>query len=271
MDTQRKQAIQTTFDTVASGYDHSSMAFFPATAERLLAHLQLDPAAHVLDVCTGTGTGMVALRAARLLPHGRVTGIDLSHGMLAQARAKAQQVGLGNLDFQPMDMEALTFASGSFDAATCSFGLFFVEDMEQALRKISATVKPSGQVAISTFVADAFEPMASMFLRRYESFGRETHAAAWKRIATEPELRALFVAAGLGDVVIHHEPLSYPLSAKGWWDIVWNAGYRGYLQQLSDSELAEFRQQHLAEIEALRADGQARLDVGVMIAVARVT
>lgn len=268
MDAQRKQAIQATFDTVAGSYDHPSMAFFPATAERLLAHLQLDPAAQVLDVCTGTG--MVALRAARLLTQGHVTGIDLSPGMLAQARAKAQQAGLGNLDLQPMDMEALTFGPGCFDAATCSFGLFFIEDMTACLHNIAATIKPGGQLAISTFATGAFEPMASMFLRCYESFGRETHAAAWKRIATEGELRALFTAAGLEAVTIHHEPLTYPLSADGWWDIVWNAGYRGYLQQLSDSELAEFRQQHLAEVEALCAEGQTRLDVGVMIAVARV-
>jgi hypothetical protein len=36
-----KQIIQTTFDTVATGYDHPAMQFFPATAERMLHHLQL--------------------------------------------------------------------------------------------------------------------------------------------------------------------------------------------------------------------------------------
>lgn len=268
MDAQRKRAIQGTFDTVANGYDHPAMAFFPATAERLLAHLQLDPAAHLLDVCTGTG--MVSLRAARLLHRGSVVGVDLSSGMLDQARAKASRIGLANIEFRQMDMEALAFERHSFDAATCSFGLFFIDDMTQCLQKIAATLKPGGKLAISTFATGAFEPMASMFLRRYESFGKETREAAWKRIATESELRALFVAAGLDAVVIHHEPLCYPLAAPDWWDIVWNAGYRGYLQQLSESELAEFRQQHLAEVEALCVGGQARLDVGVMIAVASV-
>lgn len=268
MDAQRKRTLQTIFDTVAWGYDRPAMAFFPATAERLLAHVQLDPAAHVLDVCTGTG--IVSLRAAQLLPQGHVVGIDLSSGMLAQARDKARQAQLANIDFVQMDMEALTFAPHRFDAATCSFGLFFIDDMTSCLHNIAATIKPDGKLAISTFATGAFEPMASMFLRRYESFGKETHATAWKRIAAEPELRALFIAAGLDNVVIHHEPLSYPLSAEIWWDIVWNAGYRGYLQQLSNSELAEFRQQHQAEIETLCADGQTRLDAGVMIAVARV-
>jgi len=264
MDAQRKQFIQNTFDTVAPGYDHPAMAFFPATAERLLAHLQLDPAARLLDVCCGTG--MVSLRAARMLTEGAVVGVDLSSGMLDQAR----QLKLDNVEFRQMDMEALDFERHSFDAATCSFGLFFIDDMEQALREIAARIKPGGKLAISTFAADAFEPMASLFLRRYESFGQETRDAAWKRIATESELRALFATAGLDEVVIHHEPLSYPLTAPDWWAIVWNAGYRGYLQQLSEAERAAFRQQHLAEIEQLCAAGKGRLNVGVMVAVARI-
>lgn len=266
MDDQIKQVIQHTFDTVASGYDHASMAFFPATAARMLSHLQLDPAARLLDVCTGTG--MVSLRAASVLTHGAVVGVDLSSGMLEQARDKARQLKLDNVEFRQMDMEALEFERHSFDAATCSFGLFFIDDMEQGLREIAARVKPGGKLAISTFETDAFEPMASMFLRRYESFGKETRDTAWKRIATEPELRTLFAAAGLDEVVIHHEPLRYPLTAQDWWAIVWNAGYRGYLQQLSDEERMAFRQQHLAEIEQLCATGEDRLNVDVMVAVA---
>ncbi len=268
MQADRKQIVQTTFDTVASGYDHPAMAFFPTTAERMLHHLQLAPTTHLLDVCTGTG--MVALRAAAALPAGQVTGIDFSSGMLAQARSKAQQQHLNNVHFQQMDMEALTFADQQFDAASCSFGLFFIDAMEQCLRQIATKVKPGGKVAISTFKVDAFEPMTSLFLRRMEALGKQTREASWKRIANEPALRALLAAAGLAEVQIFHEPLRYPLRAQDWWNIVWNAGYRGYLQQLSAEELGDFQTQHLAEVEALCANGHS-LEVGVLIAVGRVT
>jgi ubiquinone/menaquinone biosynthesis C-methylase UbiE len=267
MDAQRKQAIQGIFDTVAPGYDHPALAFFPATAERMLAQLQLDPDARLLDVCTGTGR--VSLRAARLLEHGHVVGIDLSGGMLEQARGKAREAALNNITFQQMDMEALTFAPRSFDAATCSFGLFFVDDMEQALRNIAACIKPGGQIAISSFAEGAFEPMSSLFLRRCETFGLETHPASWLRIATEPALHTLFAAAELAPPTVYHVPLRYSLSAENWWAIVWNAGYRGYLQRLPEAEQLAFRQQHLAEIAALVAGGQDAFSVDVMIAVAR--
>lgn len=268
MDVQRKQAIQHIFDTVAAGYDHPALAFFPDTAERLLAHLNPTPTARLLDVCTGTGR--VSLRAAQRLPHGHVVGVDLSTGMLAQARDKAERARLDNIEFQHMDIEALAFTPRSFDAATCSFGLFFVEDMVQALRNIAAQLKPGGQLAISTFSEGAFDPMSSLFLRRCETCGIETHPAAWLRIASEPALHALFAAAGLNPPVVHHETFRYPLSPEIWWAIVWNAGYRGYLQSLSASELAAFQQQHLAEVETLCAEGKAVLEVGVMIAVAGV-
>lgn len=265
MQPDRKQITQITFDTVATGYDHPELAFFPTTAECMIRHLQLEPSVHLLDVCTGTG--MLSLRAAQALPDGHVTGIDLASGMLEQARNKAQQQNLTNIQFQQMDMEVLDFAEHQFDVATCSFGLFFIDDMESCLRNIATKVRPGGKVAISTFVTDAFEPLSSLFLRRLESFGKETREDTWKRISNEPALRALFATAGMDEVEIHHEPLSYPMSAQGWWDIIWNAGYRGYVQQLSVEEQAEFQRQHLAEIEALCTSGHDRLNVGVLIAV----
>ena len=85
----RKKMIQQGFDTVAAGYDHPSLSFFPETAKRLVEHLQLKPTDHLLDVCTGTGC--VALTAAEKLSQGKVTGIDLSSGMLQQATGNRQQ------------------------------------------------------------------------------------------------------------------------------------------------------------------------------------
>lgn len=223
----RKKMIQQGFDTVAAGYDHASLSFFPETAKRLVEHLKLEPHHQLLDVCTGTG--VVALTAAEKLSKGKVTGIDLSYGMLKQAVNKAAEKNLSNTEFKQMDLDELTFPEATFDVATSSFGLFFIEDMTTALNSITRTVKPGGKIAITTFTEDAFSPMADIFIHRYEATGRTVPALSWKRLASEELIREQFKAVGITNVSVHHEPLGYQMTdAQMWWDVVWNAGWRGF-------------------------------------------
>ena len=45
-------------------------------------------------------------------------------------------------------------------------------------------------------------------------------------------------------------------TAFSWWDVVWNAGYRSLLNQLSADELKKFEQEHIKEIsDVLGKDG----------------
>ena len=268
MDDSRKNMIQQAFDTVAEGYDHPSLAFFPETSERMLAHLNMSDDLHLLDVCTGTG--MMALKAAEKLCKGKVTGIDLSSGMLNQAINKAAQLGLNNTQFIQMDLDHLDFPKQSFDVATSSFGLFFIEDMQAALSNVATTVKSGGQIAISSFTGNAFQPFSDMFIERYTSFGMEVPGLSWKRLETEDAITEVFKAAGIDNIEFYHEPLGYAIKTEQhWWDIVWNAGYRGLLNQLSDAQCIEFEQQHRAEIAELCKKGDAWLDVSVIIAIGK--
>ncbi len=123
---QRRELIRRTFDTVAPGYDRPALRFFQDSAVHMAEQLQLAGDECVLDVATGTGA--VALALAQRLPAGHVTGIDMSDGMLDQARRKARSRGLANIDFQAMDMTDLTFPPSRFHCATASFVLFFVQD-----------------------------------------------------------------------------------------------------------------------------------------------
>jgi ubiquinone/menaquinone biosynthesis C-methylase UbiE len=265
---QRKQMIQKAFDTVAEGYDHPSLAFFPQTAQRMWSHLSPEPSACCLDVATGTG--VMALEAARHLPAGSVVGVDLSEGMLRQARAKAQAQQLRNASFRQMDVDDLVFAKDHFDIVTCNFGLFFMEDMEGALRRLAHTVKPGGQIAISSFTETAFSPFAPVFLSLYEDFGRQVPPLSWKRLANVGVIEEIYRAAGITDLVFHHEPLGYALqSEQQWWDVVWNAGFRGLLNQLSESECEAFKAQHLDTVRTLCRKGENWLDTGVIIAIGK--
>jgi ubiquinone/menaquinone biosynthesis C-methylase UbiE len=262
----RKKMIQNGFDTVAAGYDHPSLAFFPETAKRLVAHLDLEPHQHLLDVCTGTGA--VALTAAEKLTAGKVFGIDLSAGMLQQAKNKAAAKKLDNTEFRQMDLDELEFPDATFDVTTSSFGIFFLEDMTKALGHIAGTVKPGGKIAITSFAGDAFSPFADLFINQYEATGREVPPLSWKRLATVELIKEQFHAIGITKLEIHHELLGYHMTdPQMWWDVVWNAGWRSLLNQLSADEQAEFEHRHKAAVSAALGDEGTWFNTEVLIAI----
>jgi ubiquinone/menaquinone biosynthesis C-methylase UbiE len=260
-----RERIRQTFDTVAPGYDRPALRFFHDSALQLVAQLGLAGDEQVLDVATGTGA--VALALAPCLPRGRVTGIDLSDGMLRQAAAKAGARGLGNVAFQAMDMTELAFPDGHFDAATAAFALFFVDDMAACLQGIVQRLRPGGRVASCVFADGSFSPNDALFRDRLGRYGIPVPPLGWLRLSQEAANRELFAAAGLVEIEVERRDLSYFLpDAEAWWEVLWNAGYRGLLSQLAEPDLARFRAEHLAEIGALDQGQGVPLHIEVLYA-----
>jgi ubiquinone/menaquinone biosynthesis C-methylase UbiE len=264
-DLQRKILLKETFNTVSEGYDGKALRFFPKSAEHLANLLALRGDEQVLDVATGTGHAALALAAC--LPQGRVTGVDFSPGMLDQARRKAVSLNARNVEFLERDMQTLGFPAGSFDAAVCAFGIFFVDDMNTQLAHVAGVVRSGGRIAVSGFQDNLFRPLADLFFGRIARYGVQQPPHTWKRIATEAGCRELFEKAGLRDVHAEKKNVGYFLeSAEEWWEIVWNAGFRRMVGQLQPSEQERFRQEHLQEVAALKTKDGIWLDVGVLIA-----
>jgi ubiquinone/menaquinone biosynthesis C-methylase UbiE len=260
---QRKAMLRETFDTVSNGYDNKALRFFSASADHMAALLRLRGDEHVLDVACGTGHASLAV--ARMLPRGRVTAADFSPGMLGRARQKAASLGFGNIEFVERDMQALGFPSGSFDVAVCAFGIFFVEDMDAQLSHIASTVKPGGRIMIANFEENYFHPLKDLMVNRFEAYGAHMPPQTWKRIASEAGCRELFEKAGLSNITVDRKNVGYYLdSAKEWWDVVWNAGFRRMVGQLSQSNQEQFKREHLQEVEARKTKNGIWLDVGVL-------
>jgi ubiquinone/menaquinone biosynthesis C-methylase UbiE len=262
----RKVMVKETFDTVSGGYDSSSLRFFPRSAENLAGLLDLKGDEQVLDVACGTGH--TSLAVARKLPKGSVTAVDFSTGMLGQARRKAETLGVKNIRFTEGDMQDLPFPAGSFDAAICAFGIFFVPDIEAQLAHIASRVKPGGRVMISSFEESYFHPLRDLFLNRLSAYGVQEPPQAWKRIANAEGCRQLFAASGLTGIRVERRNVGYHLAGAGeWWDIVWNAGYRSLVGQLPPDKQEQFRREHIEEVEALKGRDGIWLDTGVLYTV----
>src|SRR5258708_1934056 len=139
----------TTYNSAADHFDDVPLAFWGVVGRRTVERLDLKLGATVLDV--GCGTGASALPAAELVSSsGKVIGVDLAEKLLEQARSKAAQRQLENVEFRLGDMTDLGFPDRHFEAVVSVFSIFFVPDMEAQVRELCRMVEPGGKLAITT-------------------------------------------------------------------------------------------------------------------------
>ncbi|MEU8418025.1 class I SAM-dependent methyltransferase [Amycolatopsis japonica] len=96
----------------------------------------------VLEVAVGTGLNLP------LYPDGvTLTGIDLSDGMLAIARGRAERLG-HPVTLRRADAHDLPFDADSFDTVVCTLGLCAIPDDGKALREMARVLRPGGRLIL---------------------------------------------------------------------------------------------------------------------------
>ena len=138
------------FDMLASTYDQTGVAFFTPVGRKLVELLAARPGERCLDV--GCGRGAVTLPlAAAVGPEGSVNGIDLSAGMLQEARALATEAGLANVSLDVGDAGDLSSLPADFDVVASSLVIFFLPEPAAALRTWVQRLRPGGRIGLVTF------------------------------------------------------------------------------------------------------------------------
>ena len=134
---------QAGYDRWSEIYDSEDNPLIALEEPRIDALLGAVSGLCVIDI--GCGTGRHALRLAAR--GARVSGVDLSEGMLARARAKP---GAERIDFRHHDLHApLPYADASFDAAVSGLVLEHVRDLELFFRELRRVSKPGASAVIS--------------------------------------------------------------------------------------------------------------------------
>lgn len=149
----KKEKIQQMFDGIAGDYDRlnhlMSLGIDRTWRRRALREIvRRDAAQEILDIACGTGDFSIAI--ARAMASGsRVTGIDISEGMLSVMRGKLDAEGLGDrVACLQGDCESMPFPGASFDRATVAFGVRNFEHREKCLQEILRVLKPGGKLVI---------------------------------------------------------------------------------------------------------------------------
>jgi demethylmenaquinone methyltransferase / 2-methoxy-6-polyprenyl-1,4-benzoquinol methylase len=161
----KKEQMAKMFNNISHRYDFLnhllSMGIdrlWRKTAIRFLKPLKPQ---RILDVATGTGD--FAIQALSLNPQ-KITGVDISEGMLNIGRQKVEKLKLsGKIELLAGDSENLQFAEDTFDAVTVGFGVRNFEDLERGLGEIRRVLKPGGTLVVLEFSRPRKFPMRQLY------------------------------------------------------------------------------------------------------------
>lgn len=147
------RVVAKTYDWVAGHYD-AIKQFQPRdegwfVAAPLLRELAAVERPLILDVATGTGRLPLALLREHFA--GQIVGLDLSKGMLRQARAKLRPYG-EQVSLVWQDAGHLPFDDGTFDAVTCLESLEFLPRPLAALAEMVRVLAPAGVLFLTNRV-----------------------------------------------------------------------------------------------------------------------
>ena len=153
-DLSKKEQVARMFDNIAYRYDFLNR-FLSAGIDiwwrkKAIRQLIKCNPKNILDVATGTAD--VAIMTIAILHPDKITGIDISDGMLEIGRAKIKKQGLEKtIELLNGDSETIKFADNSFDAVTVAFGVRNFEHLEKGLHEIKRVLKPGGKLVVLEF------------------------------------------------------------------------------------------------------------------------
>jgi demethylmenaquinone methyltransferase/2-methoxy-6-polyprenyl-1,4-benzoquinol methylase len=149
----KKEQVATMFDNISGRYDflNSLLSFgtHKGWRKKCVKLLKAKNPKYILDVATGTAD--FAIECAKLNPS-KITGIDISEGMMSVGREKLKKLSLDKLiTLENGNAETVTYPDNSFDAIVVGFGVRNFQNLEKGLANLYRVLKPGGTIVILEF------------------------------------------------------------------------------------------------------------------------
>ncbi|MGH2461276.1 MAG: class I SAM-dependent methyltransferase [Chloroflexota bacterium] len=191
--------IQDQFGAVAANYVTSAVHARGEDLPLLVEAAGLAGHESVLDL--GTAVGHTAFTFAPRVE--RVTGVDLTDEMLAQARELASARRVENVRFVRADVSDLPFDRASFDLVTSRYSAHHYANPREVGYEIARVLRPGGRVVLADTVAPE-DPAMDTFINAVELLRDRSHV----RDHSIAQWRAILAEAGLASEVYQTWDLS---------------------------------------------------------------
>lgn len=150
----KKEQVEGMFDQIAPRYDFLNRLLSARIdllwRKKAIAMLPSSARCKLLDLATGTAD--MAIMAAKRFPGMRITGADISAGMLALGRKKVEKEQLkGRIELLQADSASLPFNEGSFDACTIAFGVRNFENLQKGISEMHRVLNRGGKLIVLEF------------------------------------------------------------------------------------------------------------------------
>jgi demethylmenaquinone methyltransferase / 2-methoxy-6-polyprenyl-1,4-benzoquinol methylase len=149
----KKEQVAQMFDNIAFRYDFLnsllSLGIHKGWRRKCVKLIAPGNPRNILDVATGTAD--FAIECAKLKP-AKITGIDISEGMMQHGREKIKKLRLESLiTLESGDAETVSFPDNTFDAIVVGFGVRNFEHLEKGLSNMLRILKPGGKLCVLEF------------------------------------------------------------------------------------------------------------------------
>jgi demethylmenaquinone methyltransferase/2-methoxy-6-polyprenyl-1,4-benzoquinol methylase len=149
----KKDQVAMMFDNISPHYDFLnhflSLGIDIRWRKKAIRLLRDHQPRQILDIATGTGD--FAIQALKLNPE-KITGIDISNGMLERGREKLRKRSLQQkIDLIYGDSENLQFKDNKFDAVIVAFGVRNFQNLNQGLSEMLRVLNTGGVAVILEF------------------------------------------------------------------------------------------------------------------------
>jgi demethylmenaquinone methyltransferase/2-methoxy-6-polyprenyl-1,4-benzoquinol methylase len=168
---EKKEQVASMFDSIAKRYDFLnrflSLGIDKGWRKKAIANFEGKKMNHLLDIATGTAD--MALMAYQQIKPSKISGIDISEGMMQYGRIKISAKKLSEtIQLSLGDSIAIPFPDNSFDGAMVAFGVRNFADLEKGLKEINRVLQPGSKLVILEFSQPTsfwFKPIYNLYMK----------------------------------------------------------------------------------------------------------